>query len=78
MSVILRSPPQYSVARIDRFLGMVQDRSGPESKESEFYDLTNVRNNNLEGLKKRPGAVKVFSVTDATGTKSRGVHTFIY
>jgi len=74
----LRRPPAFSTLTLDKFYGMVQDRSGVEVDDKEFYDLTNVRNNNLEGLCERKGAVKVFSQThtgSATGTLA--VHTFV-
>lgn len=71
------APPSISTRTLDTFYGMAQDRSGMELDEKEFYDLTNVRNNNLEGLKVRPGSVKIFSQTHTTGSKVYGVHTFL-
>jgi hypothetical protein len=48
-----------------------------EQKENEFYDLMNWRNYERETLRKRLGGGKVFSVTEATGSKVRGVFTYI-
>ena len=71
------APPSVSTRTLDTVYGMAQDRSGMELDEKEFYDLTNVRNNNLEGLKVRPGSVKMFSQTHTTGSKVYGLHTFL-
>lgn len=70
------NPPAYSTVTLDKFYGMVRDRTGPEMHNAEFYDLTNMRNNNLEGLKPRPGSTKVFSETETSGSKVYGLHTF--
>jgi len=69
--------PKYRVARIDTFLGASTDRSGVELLKNEFTTLTNIQNNNLKGLSKRPGATKVFDQTHAgSATKARGVFTY--
>lgn len=62
---------------MDTFRGVARDRSGVELKENEFYDLTNWRNYEREALRKRLGGGKVFSQTETSGTKVRGVFTFI-
>jgi hypothetical protein len=71
-------PPAFSTITIDKFFGMSQDRSGVELDDREFYDLTNIRNNNIEGLSERPGGIKAFTVTDTTSaTGTLAVHTYI-
>jgi hypothetical protein len=67
----------YARRLLDKFLGATQDRDGVESDEREFYNLTNLRNKNLEALGKRLGSAKVFSQTSATGAKVYGLHTFV-
>jgi len=74
----LARPPAFSTLTLDKFYGMVQDRSGVEVDNKEFYDLTNVRNNNLEGIYERTGAVKVFTQTHtASSTGVLAVHTYV-
>ncbi len=70
------APPSYSVRSMDTFRGVSRDRSGSEQKENEFYDLTNWRNYEREALRKRLGGGKVFSQTEASGSKVRGLHTY--
>jgi len=69
--------PQYKEARIDTFLGASTDRSGVELLKNEFTAQTNYENNNLKGLKKRPGSTKVFSQTH-TGSAAKVIGMFTY
>ena len=55
--------PAVSTRTIDRFFGMVSDRSGVELEENEFTDLTNYRVDYLRRLKVRNGAKKFNGLT---------------
>lgn len=71
------APPSYSVRSLDTFRGSTRDRTGVETKENEFYDLTNWRNYEREALRKRLGGAKVFAETHNGGAKVRGLHTYL-
>lgn len=70
-------PPAVSTRTIDQFLGQKSDRRGPEIDEAEFTAITNYRNNGLESLSKRLGAVKSFAQTHTNGAKVYGLHTYV-
>jgi len=56
-------PPGVSTRTIDRFFGLVSDRSGTELEENEFTTLTNIRVEHLRRLKVRNGAKKFNGLT---------------
>lgn len=68
--------PQLSTRSINRFLGMVRNRSGFEMNESEFYTLKNLNHNETDGLKKRLGSIKYGSVAHTTGSKVEKIFTY--
>lgn len=71
-------PPGVSTRTIDRFLGMVSDRSGVEIDENEFTDLVNCRNDYLRRISKRKGAGKYNNLTHTgASTPTRGLDRFV-
>lgn len=69
--------PALSTRTVDFFYGMTQDRVGMEQDEREFWDLVNVDNNQLRGLKKRLGSEELNLVTHANGTGTLDFHTHL-
>lgn len=67
----------HSTSTIDRFYGMVRDRSGIEIDKGEFYDLRNVHPADRQRLERR-GATAPFNFeTHAPGTKVNGFFTYV-
>ena len=72
-------PPGASTRTIDRFFGMVSDRSGVEMDENEFTALTNYRVDYLRRLKLRNGSKKQGGLTH-TGSSNPvlGLDQFVH